>query len=58
MAQYGHQLVYVRSRYDAARQRRFKTVAWIVEETPWRPERAAKKGAALVGVRVGVQEAS
>ena len=56
--QYGHQLVCVRSRDDAARQWRFTTVELIVEETPWRPERAASKGAVRVGVRVGVQEVS
>ena len=39
---YGDQLVCVRYRYDAARQRRLKTVELIVEEVPWRPERAAR----------------
>jgi len=29
-----------------------------VEEVPWRPERAARKGAETVGVRVDVQEVS
>jgi hypothetical protein len=53
---YGDQLVCVRYRYDAARQRRLKTVELIVEEVPWRPERAARKGAETVGVRVNVQE--
>ena len=53
---YGDQLVCVRYRYDAARQRRLKTVELIVEEVPWRPERAARKGAETVGVRVAVQE--
>jgi len=55
---YGDQLVCVRYRYDAARQRRLKTVELIVEEVPWRPERAARKGAETVGVRVDVQEVS
>ncbi len=55
---YGEQLVCVRYRYDAARQRRLKTIELIVEEVPWRPERAARKGAETVGVRVDVQEVS
>jgi hypothetical protein len=53
---YGDQLVCVRYRYDAARQRRLKTIALIVEEVPWRPERALRKGAEMVGVRVAVHE--
>jgi hypothetical protein len=53
---YGDQLVCVRYRYDAARQRRLKTIELIVEEVPWRPERARRKGAEMVGVRVAVHE--
>ena len=53
---YGDQLVCVRYRYDAARQRRLKTIELIVEEVPWRPERALRKGAEMVGVRVAVHE--
>jgi hypothetical protein len=34
------------------------TVEWIVEEVPWSPERAARKGAETVGVRVDFQEVS
>lgn len=37
VVQYGDQLVAVRYRYDAARQRRYKTVELIVEESPWSP---------------------
>jgi hypothetical protein len=55
---YGDRLVCVRYRDDAARQRRLKTGELIVEEAPWRPERAARKGAAIVGVRVQFQEVS
>jgi hypothetical protein len=55
---YGDRLVCVRYRYDAVGQRRLKTVELIVEEVPWRPERAARRGAEMVGVRVGVQEVS
>ena len=53
---YGDQLVCVRYRYDATRQRRLKTIELIVEEVPWRPERALRKGAEMVGVRVAVHE--
>jgi hypothetical protein len=53
---YGDQLVCVRYRYDAARQRRLKTIELIVEEVPWRPQRATRKGAEMVGVRVAVHE--
>jgi hypothetical protein len=48
----------VRYRYDESQQRRFKTVELIVEETPWRPECAVRKGAEVVGVRVAFQEVS
>jgi hypothetical protein len=53
---YGDQLVCVRDRYAAARQRRLKTIALIVEEGPWRPARALRQGAEMVGVRVAVRE--
>jgi hypothetical protein len=56
LAQYGEQLVCVRYRYDAIRQRRLKTVELVVEETPWRPAREASKGAVMVGVRIDFQE--
>ena len=55
---HGAQLVCVRYRYNAARQRRLKTVELIVEEVLWRPERATRKEAETVGVRVNVQEVS
>ncbi|MGH8071734.1 MAG: hypothetical protein ACRERE_42165 [Candidatus Entotheonellia bacterium] len=58
LAQYGEQLVCGRSRYDATRPRRLKTVEWIVEETPWHPARGVSKGVEIVGVRVDVQEVS
>jgi hypothetical protein len=51
---YGAQLVCVRYRYAAARQRRLKTLALLVEEVPWRPARARRKGAERVGGRVAV----
>jgi hypothetical protein len=58
LAQYGQQLVCVCYRYDVNHQRRLKTVELIVEETPWHPERAAHRGAEVVGVRVDFQEVS
>jgi hypothetical protein len=58
MAQYGQQLVCVRYRYDVTHQRRLKIVELIVEETPWRPERAAHRGTEVVGVRIDFQEVS
>ena len=58
LVRYGDQLVCVRYRYDEARQGRLKTVELIVEETPWRPQHAASKGAMMVGVRVGLQKVS
>ena len=56
--QYGDLLICVRYRYDAARQRRLKTVELIVEEVPWHPERTARRGAEMVGVRVEFREVS
>lgn len=35
--QYGDRLLCVRYRYDAARQRRYKTVELVVDEAPWEP---------------------
>lgn len=37
VAEYGDRLICVRYRYDAERQKRYKTVELIVEETPWKP---------------------
>jgi hypothetical protein len=51
LAQYGEQLVCVRYRYDATRQRRLKTVELVVEETPWRPAREASKGAVIADMQ-------
>ena len=45
VAHYGEKLVCVRYRYDAARQKRYKTVELIVEEKDWLP----------VGARAGVK---
>lgn len=35
--QYGSRLVSVRYRYDEEKQRRYKTIELIVDETEWRP---------------------
>jgi hypothetical protein len=56
LAQYGEQLVCIRYRYDATRQRRLKTVELVVEETPWRPAHEVSKGTMMVGVRIDFQE--
>jgi hypothetical protein len=56
--QYGDRLVGVRYCYDAVRRRRLKTGELIVDEVPWRPECAARKGVEMVGVRIDVQEVS
>jgi hypothetical protein len=53
---YGEQLVYVRYRYDEARQRRLKTVELIIEDIPWSPLPAPFRKTSLVGVRVGLRE--
>jgi hypothetical protein len=37
VVEYGDRLVAVRYRYDADRQRRYKTIELIVEESPWLP---------------------
>jgi hypothetical protein len=57
-AQYGDLPICRRYRYAAAQQRRLKTVELIVEEVPWDPERTARKGAEMVGVRVECREVS
>ncbi len=52
--EYGDRLVCVRYRYDAARQKRYKTVELIIEEVDWRPER--RKEDEVVAIRVGLDE--
>lgn len=51
VARYGDRLVCVRYRYDAGRQRRYKTVELIVDEQPWTPGPRDE-----VWVRVGPDE--
>ena len=55
-AQYGEQLVCVRYRYDAERQRRLKTVELIVEEKPWTPSGPRRTEQQAVAVRVAASE--
>ena len=53
LAQEGDERVCVRSRFDEGRERRLKTGEVVVEEAPWRSPGAARKGAVMVGARVG-----
>ena len=55
-AQYGDRLVCVRYRYDERRQKRFKTVELIVEESDWAPQTGQRIEDALVWVRVALPE--
>lgn len=63
VAEYGHRLICVRYRYDAASRVRYKTVELIVEQVPWSPaERAVDpegrpgRPPSLVGVRVAYED--
>jgi hypothetical protein len=56
LAEYGDRLVCVRYRYDEEKQRKYKTVELIVEESAWQPRTKRLNNAAVVGVRVGVRE--
>ncbi len=63
VTEYGHRLIYVRYRYDAAARMRYKTVELVVEQVPWEPrEFAADPGGrlarppSLVGVRVAYED--
>ncbi len=53
---YGDRLVCVRYRYDAARQKRYKTAEIIVEESSWIPPDAEPAGDALVELVIGKTE--
>lgn len=62
MAEYGHRLVCVRYRCDAAARLRYKTVELIVEQVPWDPAEHALDPAgrpgrppSLVGVQVAYE---
>jgi hypothetical protein len=55
LAEYGDQLVCVRYRYDEQRQKRYKTIELIIDESDWRPpERLA--GSRIVGLRIEWRE--
>ncbi len=49
VVEYGDRLVAVRYRYDAERQRRYKTVELVVEESPWSPRIRLESDAAEAG---------
>jgi hypothetical protein len=53
VAQYGKQLVCVRYRYDAQKQKRYKTIELIVDEIAWKPRPSAET---LVGLKVALDE--
>jgi hypothetical protein len=48
----------VRSRYDAQRQKRFKTVELLVAERDWDPPRPRFTPEQIVGLRVAITEAA
>src|SRR5262249_17665723 len=52
LSQYGDRLVYVRYRYVERRQRRGKTVEWIIAEEGWAPPQIQPKRDALVSIRL------
>jgi hypothetical protein len=63
VAKYGHRLVCVRYRYDAAARQRYKTVELVVEQVPWDPAEHAidptgrpGRPPSLVGVRVAYED--
>ena len=63
VAEYGHRLICVRYRYDAAARLRYKTVELVVEQVPWDPAEHALDPAgrpgrppSLVGVRVAYED--
>ena len=63
VAEYGHRLVCVRYRYDAAARVRYKTVELVVEQVPWDPgghaadpEGRPGRPPSLVGVRVAYED--
>ncbi len=55
-AQYGERLGCVRYRYDEQRQKRFKTVELIVEESDWRPLAPQRAADDVVQIRVAPPE--
>src|SRR5262245_46868107 len=55
-AQYGERLVRVRYRYDKQRQKRFKTVELIIEESDWHPLAPQRVVDGIVQIRVAPSE--
>ena len=55
--QYGDRLVCVRSRYDAQRKKRCKTVELLVAERAWEPPAPRCTADTRVGIRIGFAEA-
>ena len=56
LAQYGDRLICVRSRYDAQREKRFKTVELLVAECDWEPPRPPFANDQIVALRVAFGE--
>lgn len=56
LAEYGDRLVCVRYRYDAERNKRFKTVELLVAEREWRPRPRRPSADQIVGLRVAFTE--
>ena len=57
-AEYGDRLVCVRYRYDAQKQKRYKTVELVVAEEQWEPPAPRPAPEQIVAVRVSAPEAT
>lgn len=53
---YGDALVCVRYRYDAQKQKQYKTVEIIVSESDWTPPPAKYLDSTLVALKIGAKE--
>jgi hypothetical protein len=53
--EYGDRLICVRYRYDALRQKRYKTVELVVDEVPWQPASGVDPEQ-IVPLRIGFDE--
>jgi hypothetical protein len=53
---YGDALVCVRYRYDAQKQKRYKTIEIIVSEADWTPPPPKYPDSTLVALKIGVKE--
>jgi len=54
--QYGEALLCVRYRYDAAKQKQYKTAEIIVSESDWAPPPAKYPDGILVPLKIGINE--